>query len=510
MTGPHAGRLPVRYLPAAYLESAPKLAGSLLAGAVYLFAPAVWPGAWAWLAVGPLIAVLVGEPVWRWTFTRIAITPTHLRVTTGAIHRREQSLAWADIGTVDSRQSWAFARWHLHALTLSQAGDERTKAQLWAADDELRAAVMRYAGHAVVDGGRGAAVGAGLAAAVDGGRGIVSAAGAETVGVLLYRVRIAHLLLASAVYGQFALIGGGAALAVSETLGAIGADEVIARWLPLPPASWALVIAAGIVTLGLVLTVVRYASFEVRRAPDDRLVISYGLLSTHERSIMPGAVIGVVLQRNLVETLLGRVRLSLLTTDSAAQLGTNLVLPSLPRRVVARLLREAFGEDPATRLPTVDRGGRALAAAIAVLASMAAVALLAGWTAAARGGPPVLVLASGVLALSLAWPVSRVLCARLQAEPGTRRVVLLLSHLVQRQIVLDTAAVHIVATSRLVGRPLLAHLSYYAGMPRTFRALRFVAADVDALSARVARSIPLARTRRRALRSTAGPLASAS
>lgn len=505
MTGSAAGearRLPSRYLPAAYLESAPKLAGSLLAGVVYLFAPAVWPGAWAWVALGPLIAVLVCEPVWRWTFTRVAITPTHLRVTTGAVHRRDQSLAWADVGTVDSRQSWAFARWRLHALTLSQAGDERTKVQLWAADDELHRAVTRYAGHALARAGRGDVTDRGD----DPGLGAV--ADAEPAGILLYRVRATQLLLASVVYGQFALIGGGAALALSETLGTIGADEVIARWLPLPPAAWALVIAAGIVALGLVLTVVRYASFEVRREPDARLVISYGLLSTHTRSIAPGAVIGVVLQRNLVETLLGRVRLSVLTTDSAAQLGTNLVLPSLPRRAVARLLREAFGEDPATRLPTVDRGGRALAAGLAVLASLTAVTLLAGWAAAAQGWRPVFVLSAGALALAVAWPLSRVLCARLDAETGSDRVVLLVSHLVQRQTVLAAAAVHIVATSRLATRPLLAHLCYYAGMPRTFRALRFVAADVDALSARVARSIPLARTRRRALRTPAGPLAS--
>ncbi|MEV5041066.1 hypothetical protein [Microbacterium sp. LMI1x-1-1.1] len=475
-------RLPLRYLPASYLESSPKLVGTFIAGAVYLFGPAVWPGAWAWLALGPLIAVLVCEPVWRWTFTRVALTPEHLVVTTGAFTRRQQSLAWADIGTVDSRQSWAFARWDLRVLTLSQAGDERTKVHLWAVDEDLHREVTARAGHAL-----------GTAEAE-----VTAEQTGPAPGILLYRVRLTHLLLASVVYGQFALIGGGAALGVSETLGMFGADAALTRWLPLPPAVWAVAIAVGIVALGLVLTVVRYASFEVRRMPGDRIVISYGLFSTHTRSVSRATTIGVVLQRNLVETLLGRVRLSLLTTDSAAQLGTNLLLPSLPRRVVERLLHEAFDEDPSTRLLTGDRGARAIGTGVVLLAGLIAAAVLAGWVAAWLGWPPLLVLATGAIVFAIAWPVTVVLCSRLRVDAGSNRVVLLVSHVVQRQTVLSAAAVHIVGTSRLAGHPLVADVCFYAGMPRTFRALRFRPAEVDALSARIAETVPLARTHRRA------------
>ncbi len=246
-----ARRLPLSYLPAAYLESSPKLAGSLTAGGVYLFGPDVWPGAWAWLALGPLIAVLVIEPVWRWTFTRVQLTPTHLNFTTGGIHRREQSLAWTDIAAVDSRQSWAFARWRLFSITLSQAGDERAKVQLWAADEDLLRAVTASAGHALDR--------------------VEDAPTEETepTGTLLYRVRLGQLLLASVVFGQFAVIGGAAAMAVSEMLQTIGADDLIARWFPLPPAVWGASILGGVVALGLVLTVIRYASFECGACPTD-------------------------------------------------------------------------------------------------------------------------------------------------------------------------------------------------------------------------------------------------
>ncbi len=72
-------------------------------------------------------------------------------------------------------------------------------------------------------------------------------------------------------------------------------------------------------------------------------------------------------------------------------------------------------------------------------------------------------------------------------------------HVLHRRTVLDAAAVHIVSTTRLGRRPLLAHVCYYAGMPRTFRAPRFTMDDIDTLSARLAQTVPLATTRRRAL-----------
>lgn len=476
-----ARRLPLSYLPAAYLESSPKLAGSLTAGGVYLFGPDVWPGAWAWLALGPLIAVLVIEPMWRWTFTRVQLTPTHLNFTTGGIHRREQSLAWTDIAAVDSRQSWAFARWRLFSITLSQAGDERAKVQLWAADEDLLRAVTASAGHA-------------LDRAEE-----APTEETEPTGTLLYRVRLGQLLLASVVFGQFAVIGGAAAMAVSEMLQTIGADDLIARWFPLPPAVWGASILGGVVALGLVLTVIRYASFEVRRMHDGRLLISYGLLSTHTRSVSPSATIGVVVQHNIVETLLGRVRLSLLTTDSAGQLGTNLVLPSLPRRVVEQLLREAFHEGRTTRLVTAERGAPALGTSVLVLAAVGVATALAGWGAAQAGWAPIPVIAVSAAAFGAAWGLSRLLCSGLSVARASDAVVLHVRHVLHRRTVLDAAAVHIVSTTRLGRRPLLAHVCYYAGMPRTFRAPRFTMDDIDTLSARLAQTVPLATTRRRAL-----------
>lgn len=479
-------RLPRHYLPAAYLEAAPKLIGGLSAGAIAIFAPGVWPGAWAWLALGPLISVLALEPAWRWAFTRITLTPTHLVVRTGAVHRREQTLAWTDVGTVDSRQPWAFVPWRLRAMTLSQAGDERTKVSLWAADDALHhdvtASIHRtvHAAQRAVSDGHTEAVG-----------------DAKTEDLLLYRARIGQLLLASVVYGQFALIGGGAAMAFSEWLQTFSVDKVIAGWIRLTPAAWAFVLIGVIGTLGVLLTVFRYANFEVRRAGDGRLVISYGLLSTHVRSVSPQATIGVVLQRNIVETALGRVRLSLLTTDSAAQAGTNLVLPSLPRRSVERLLHEAFGENPSTPLLTADRGLRAVGTGVAVLASISAAAVLAGWTTSGWGWSPALILAAGGFAIALVWPASRVLCSRLHANPESDRVALLISHLVQRQTILSAGAVHVIATTRFLSHPLLVCLSYYAGMPRTFRAPLFSVREVDALSTRMVRGVPPPRTRRR-------------
>lgn len=463
-------RLPPQYLPAAYLESGPKLVGSLIAGGLYASTPSSWPGIWGWLALGPLIAVLLFEPVWRWSFTRIDITHTHLRVSTGVMIRREQSLAWDDIGAVDSRQPWAFARWRLYTVTLSQAGDERAKVYLRAADEALHREVTTRAGHAL---GRNAPR-----------RG----SSGESPDSLLYRVTTANLLLASVVYGQFAIIGGGVAMSAADTLSQLGADHDIGRWLPAPSGSWTLIVVAGVVATGLALTVVRYASFEVRRLPDGRLIISYGLLSTHTRSIAPGATIGVVAQRNIVETLLGRVRLSLLTTDSAAQLGTNLVLPSLPRRTVERLLREALGGEWEPPDLVRSSGLRAAGAGCLTIGIMALAATAAVWAASALRWHPLMLLVAAALALGLAYSATFLLCSEVRVDAGTGHVTLLVTHLVQRQTVLSTAAVHTVAITRIGKHPVVARICFYAGQPRTFRALRFDSRNMDALSAQMPRN----------------------
>lgn len=483
-TATTARRLPARYVGAAYLETSPKLAGALAAGTVYLVAPDVWPGPWAWLALGPLIAVLVLEPLIRWWSTRLSITAQHVAVASGVIERREQTLAWSDIGTVDSRQSWAFRRWGVHSLTLAQSGDERAKLQLWGVDDPTRTRILSLAGHAV-------AASATRRAAAD------EPSGATVEGDLIYRVRSSHLILASLVYGQFAVIGGAAAMAAWEVLGYIDATGALERTISASPVTSAVAIAAVVIVLGFALTVVRYAGFEVRRMPDGRLTIRYGFFSTHARSIAAGATVGVVLQRNLVEIVLGRARLSLLTTDSAAQLGANLVLPSLPRAVVERILRTAFDDQVGHRLLTSSRGAGAFGWGTVLLVASAA-AGFGGWTAiAAFDWSPLAAAAGGLLAIVVAWQGSRLLCSRLSVNGDARRVLLTTTHVVQRQSVLSPASVHVVSSTRVLGRRLLVDVHYYAGMARALRAMRFDRADVDALSARVAERRPVTATQRR-------------
>lgn len=481
-----SARLPLGYIGAAYLESAPKLLGGVLAGAVYLFAPDVWPGPWAWLALAPLLAVLVCEPPWRWWSTRVTLTAQHLTIATGMWHRREQSLAWSDVGAVDTRQPWAFRFWGLRSLTLAQAGDERTKVQLWAVDEETHARIVALAGHRAEDRPAHAERVAHIPDAAP-----------DAAGTVIYRVRLSHLVLASLVYGQFAVIGGAAAAAAWEFLGSVGAADLIVQWIPLPPVMWGVVIAVAIVVMGFALTVIRYAGFEVRRTADGRLVISYGLLSTHTRSIAPAAVVGVILQRNLVETVLGRARLALLTTDSAAQLGANLVLPSLPRTVVTHLLRTAFDDQVGPRLLTTSRGYGAMIRGAALLVALAASAAGILWVTAEQGWPPLASASAALLCLAVLWRLTALLCSRLSVSEDARRVLLTSTHVVQRQSVLVPASVHVVAGTRVLGRNVFVQVFYYAGMPRALRAMRFDRADVDGLSARVAQTRPLAATHRR-------------
>ena len=93
--------------------------------------------------------------------------------------------------------------------------------------------------------------------------------------------------------------------------------------------------------VGVVATVLRFGGLETA-VNDDAIVLRYGMLSTRERVIDNSAVVGVEIRRSPVEIALGRVRLSLITLDSAGGLGSNLVLPSLREKIAEKIILESF------------------------------------------------------------------------------------------------------------------------------------------------------------------------
>lgn len=471
-------RLTPRYIGAAYLEASPKLAASILAGAIYLTSPGVWPGAWAWLVIGPLIAVTILEPPLRWWTTRVTLEPHQLHVTTGVWTRRRRSLRWQRVGVVDARQSWAFRLCGVHSVTLAQAGDEDRKVQLWGIDRALRARIETLVAERVTTTEEAPAPHAAAAAAAP-----------------IFRARAHQLLLAGLVYGQFAVLGAAAEFSAWEVLDQLGLWDSLAQTASASPRVLAAAIGALILVGGLALTLLRFGGFTVERDADDAVTIRYGLLSSRTRTIDPHATVGLIVQRNLIEMALGRARLSLLTADSAAQLGTNLVLPSLPRAVVLDIVRTAFDGHESDDAFTMSSSGRASAHSALWLAGTGAVVAAAWWGAALLAWPPAVTLAATAAVAVVAWAAGRLLASRLTVGPQASHAVLSIQHVSEQRLQVAIPAVHVVDLTRVFAAPPLACVHYYAGMPRALRSLRFSRTDLDRLCTAIA--TPLTRSRER-------------
>ncbi len=311
---------------------------------------------------------------------------------------------------INTERPWAHLVLVLYLLTLTQAGDESTRV------------VLRGVTRPTVDlvlGRVEAALPAGHAPAP---------AGAEQSDRTIYAASVPELVLMSFVYGQVVVLAAAVAATLWDLLEEAGLLESLgfaAGRLPV----WAQVLGAIAVGLliGVCATLVRYFRFRVGVNDRSRLSIRFGLLEPHERRIDPAAVEGLVLHRNLVEQWSGRARLALLTTDSAAQLRSNLLLPSLPVDVVRSIAEEYFADlVPADSL--LDHRPRRVRA---VLVSLGALGVAAGaglalhrWTglpvwAALLAGLTVL-LAALVLGTSWTTGSQRGRPQPTHARPGSR------------------------------------------------------------------------------------------
>ncbi|OSM42887.1 hypothetical protein BCY76_011840 [Nesterenkonia sp. PF2B19] len=122
--------------------------------------------------------------------------------------------------------------------------------------------------------------------------------------------------------------------------------EVVQALATRPGPVLALLCLVGL-TAGAVLTAVRFHGLTVA-VEDGRTVLRHGLISTTTRIIGRDQVVGVQVRRNLVEMLLDRARVSLITADSSQQWDSNLALPSLSRRRILVLMARLA---PGARIP---------------------------------------------------------------------------------------------------------------------------------------------------------------
>lgn len=468
---------------AAYLGHA---VGILLGGLGVTFITQLLPEDWQW--IGPLlialiVAAMVVEPLWSYAFTRYIVTADAIVEESGWLDRRVKTLRWSRVQALDRSTEWQLRVFGLADLTIAQSGQEASQIVVRGVSAARIEQVLALASAARTS----AALPGDTAdeAAVEGDADAAPGA-RRTVGAdLLYRASVWDLVLMSVMFGAAVLAVPLLAFGAWEAVEQFGMQEWVSGVIAsLNPVGAAAIAAVAVIGGGIVKTVLTYHGFEVRREGAE-LRIRHGLLITHERRFKEASIQGVVLQRNLLEQCTGRARLWLLTQDANEHLGKNLVLPSLPTRVVERIAREAFpsrvpahGDLLARRPPVATTFVTVVIAAAVVAGSYWALTTKLEW-------PPLPAGTVAVVALAIVSALCRVLLARLESDPGAELLLLHRTYLTESKRYVDLAVVHRITARRLPawiapgGQRLLPSASIYAGKALTLRALRGDAATVE-------------------------------
>ncbi len=449
MNADRLSRLPAGALAAGVLHHLDAVGGLLVAGLLYVTRPGLWPGQWALVVIAALLVLRVAGPVLTWLTLRYAIDDRAVSVVTGLLARRTRTIAWENIRVVDVGRPWCYRMFGLAIASLRSGGSDDTVLTIPGIDERRAEEASIRAGHAAPPrtGARGAAT-------------------ADTDREV-YRASASALLIASLAYGQFAVVAAGIAAAAYDLLDALGVAEATLALFHAGPVIAALASGLIVVMLGFVLTLLRFWAFTLSRRGEE-LRLTYGLVSRRERVIRPDAIIGVRARRNLVEMCLDPVRVSLLTTDSAEGLGTNLILPSLPRSTVSAILSPGLsGAIPRAML---SRSGRRRIAP----ALLTVLALVVPPTALVVFLIPVVApgwaLAVGLGVLGALAPVVRAGAARISFDGD--RVVRRIQHLAEQEDAVLIGQVHLVSSIRasFVRSIRFVSVHFLAGTPRTLRA----------------------------------------
>lgn len=351
-----------RLILARYLADLPSLAIGIVGTVVWI---STWEQPWrtvGQILMGLSIFMLAVGP-WVRVFTvRYTVSGQGVQVDSGLLTRRSEFLPWDLVNSVDERQSWSYRVFGLTEVICAQTGEDGSRITLEALDVQRLALFQGFAVHAGAQQVKSSLVpvteapdeptaeteGGSLNPPEDTG---ATPPQAHPLGVggpapiserLVYRTRPVDLVLLSLIYGQVILLVPPLVFGLLETVESLGLAQALedAFSTGLGSLPTLVLIVLAILSAGVAATVLKYHDFTVHALADGRLRIRYGLFSTHQRIINPAAVQGVVWQRNAVEQLTGRVRLSVLTLDSSSQLGANLVLPSLPHAMAAQLVQD--------------------------------------------------------------------------------------------------------------------------------------------------------------------------
>jgi putative membrane protein len=403
-----------------------------------------------------------------------------------------RELPWESITAIDANQPLALRLLGIYQVTLVQAGEDVTQIRIRGIGRDMLSAIEdRWERHRDKDGRRAV-----VALAPDEGVCVKEPGQGVPVPpdfeVSLYRSKVVDLAIASLAYGRFIVLAPAIAFSLWDLAESAGVGNIVMDYVSTasPPVVGA--VALVVALLGsVVATIVRFHGFCVSADACDGLVLRYGLMERRRRRIDTSAVVAITLQRNIFEQASGRARLSLLTRDSAGQLGSNLLLPSLPISVIEPILRDRFiGEGKSCML-----GRKApvlsclLCAGVLVVLPVATCLLVTAYTSLVLGWAVLF----AVVCFGITYRLGILLTSTLSLDDEGDGVVLHTKFIYERQILMvgtgANAELHAItglyAGSSPGRRPLLVSVSFYAGGPKQYRAAHCSQKHISAIAARM-------------------------
>lgn len=457
-------RLPLKAMAAMCLRGIPSVASLLLAGFLYCNQPGLWPGPAAVYIVGGLLVIRLVHPVFTWSTLKYAISDDSFTLVRGFIFRTTSITSWRDVSVVDIESPWAFRRFGLGVISLRSGGqNDITITVPGIAQEALDTIVGLARTH-------GAPSSLSVASDnTDNGVGDLGQGPPVTSRTVLYTARKRDLVTANLIYGHVVALGIGAVVTLVNMADQLAILDGVLNVFNSNPWAGTLIMCVAVLGGGAIISLVKYHGFTVS-GDSSGLSIAYGRLSTSHRDVKSSAVGGIAARRNIIEMLLDRVRIAILTTDSDSKMGTNMVLPSLPRRQVKAVLDVYLRELPKpTLLESSGRGS--LARSLVILVTAAALSLGSGWVLHyVGGGSPILVILASAITLFVFCMGVRLAKAEFAVTETKVRWV---SHsFADHEVVLVATSLHSMsATSARTTRLSLVRVHYLEGRPKTLSSL---------------------------------------
>ena len=485
-------RLPVKAMVAMSLHGAPGMVSLLIAGLLYYNQPWLWPGPVALYLIGCLLVLRLVHPVYAWATLRYEISKEDFSLTRGLLFRTTSTTAWSDVSVVDIDSPWAFRPFGLGMVSLRSGGQDGAKIDVVGIDEADLEVIVGFVrsledarAQTAPSGGKTDSVNERVSESL------------ETAGrTVVYTARRRDLAAANLIYGHVLVLGTGVVLAVSDAMGQLMILDRASEFFGSHPWAASAVLCGAVLLGGSVAAVVKYHGFTVSRDPTG-LSIRYGWLSINQRDIRSSAVGGIRARRNLIEMLLDRVRIALLTTDSDAQMGTNLVFPSMPRRQVKQILSTSLPDLP--RPVLLESSGRgSIARSLVLLAAIGIPVLGSAWLVYRMTNPALVPAAVATLTFWFVLALA-VRLAKARFSVAGNRIGWASCAFVDHEVVLAATGLHSMSAARAPKtRMYLVRIHYFAGRPKTLAALSFSRLTPDHLSCLVVNtSSEIAALRRR-------------